>query len=51
MPEYKLNEEDIKKTQMNMQVFFNEEKEKFKIKKNEMKFMKYWGRDFDIERS
>jgi hypothetical protein len=34
-----------------MNNFFAEEKEKFKIKRNELKFKKYWERDFDIERS
>jgi hypothetical protein len=47
--EQKLN--IIEKIKEEMNIFFMEELEKFKIKKNEMKFMKYWGRDFDIERS
>ena len=34
-----------------MKFFFEAEKEKFKTKRNEMKFMKFWGRDFDLERS
>ena len=51
LPNYFQNEENINNSLIEMKNLFEEEKEKFKNKRNEAKFKKYWSRDFDFERS